>query len=359
MWPHNAIDSYIIKAFGRLPHPHRVYNYRPRVGARGLIRDIQAFRPDFILHLHGFRLPVDVVHAMRRLRIPIGLWIVDDPYDFSLSRRFAPLYDYVFTNEECCVSIRQHQTRGRVFHLPLGAPEDFFGYQTVEPHYQTDVLISGSAFYNRIWLVDILADLLKGLNVKIIGQWWQNLRRFNELRPFIHNGFIPPHELVKFYKGAKINLNIQRAHNALRTNGRPYNQAIPAHTPNNRTFEIAAVGSFQITEGRPGLPRYYLTEQEVVTYANPDDMKHKIVHFLTNHEARIAIASRGQHRTYRDHTYQRRLQDLLGMVANSGVRPAPGPRPPAPRRRRRPRGRNVDGDMEQQGKGGALGGRFG
>jgi len=321
VWPHNAIDVYIIKGLGKLPYPHRVYNFRPKVGPRGLIRDIQAFKPNLILTMHGFRLPVNVVQAMRRLRIPLALWLVDDPYDFSISKRFAPLYDYIFTNEECCVPIRKKQTRARVFHLPLGAPEEFFGYQTVEPRYQSDVLISGSAFYNRLWLVDSIADLLKGLNVKIIGQWWQNLRRYQELKPFIHNAFVPPHELVKYYKGAKINLNIQRAHNALRTNGRPYNQPIPAHTPNNRTFEIAAVSSFQITEGRLGLPRYFFTEQEVVTYAEPENLKQKIIYYLTNHQERMAIAAQSQHRTFRDHTYGRRLQELINAVINTGARP--------------------------------------
>ncbi|MDA8234754.1 MAG: glycosyltransferase [Clostridia bacterium] len=314
VWPHNAIDSYIIRALGQLPYHHKVYNFRPRLGPRGLIGDIRTFRPTLVLTLHGGRLPVNVVQAMRRLRIPLALWIVDDPYDFNLSRNFAPLYDFVFTNEECCVTVRQRQTRGRVFHLPLGAPDEFFGYETVTPQYQSDVLISGSAFYNRLWLVDQLAHFLKGLQVKIIGQWWHKLAHFNELRPFIHNGFVPPHELAKYYRGAKINLNIHRAHNARHIDGRPYRQPINAITPNSRTFEIAAVGGFQITEGRAGLPHYYVTEQEVVTYANPTNLQHKIMHYLQHPNERLEILLKAKQRTLRDHTYQQRLASLLAMV---------------------------------------------
>ena len=51
-----------------------------------------------------------------------------------------------------------------------------------------------------------------------------------------------------------------------------------------------------------------------MTYRTPDECAEKIQHYLTHEAERQAIASAGQVRTLRDHTYQHRLQELVDLV---------------------------------------------
>jgi len=52
----------------------------------------------------------------------------------------------------------------------------------------------------------------------------------------------------------------------------------------------------------------------VETYADPDEAVAKILALLGHPERRAAIAAAGQARTLREHTYQKRMQELLGIL---------------------------------------------
>ncbi|WP_025699813.1 CgeB family protein, partial [Paenibacillus durus] len=114
------------------------------------------------------------------------------------------------------------------------------------------------------------------------------------------------------YSGSKIVINLHRSHvdDAFNNN----TLAISAASPNPRTFEIAASGTLQLSDVRDDLASFYNPGEEIVTFSTPQEMIDKIRYYLTHEEERQAIVLKGLERTLRDHTYPKRVNQLLATI---------------------------------------------
>jgi hypothetical protein len=83
---------------------------------------------------------------------------------------------------------------------------------------------------------------------------------------------------------------------------------------NMRLFETTGVGALLFTEEAPNLADLFAPGQEVVTYANEDDLVEKIQHYLQHDDERAEIAAAGQRRTLSEHTYRRRMSELAVLL---------------------------------------------
>jgi spore maturation protein CgeB len=83
---------------------------------------------------------------------------------------------------------------------------------------------------------------------------------------------------------------------------------------NMRLYEATGVGALVVTESAPNVPDLFEPEREVVTYTGLPDLREKLEHLLARDDERRAIATAGQDRTLRDHTYRRRMQELVPIL---------------------------------------------
>lgn len=86
---------------------------------------------------------------------------------------------------------------------------------------------------------------------------------------------------------------------------------------NLRLYETTGVGSFLVTDNKPNLHEILEPDKEVVAYQNPRECARLIQYYLDHEEEREEIASAGQRRTLRDHTYDKRMLKLLALLENS------------------------------------------
>ncbi len=100
---------------------------------------------------------------------------------------------------------------------------------------------------------------------------------------------------------------------------------------NKRTFEVSGMGAFQLTDG-PCVEEYYEPGTECVTFRGPEDLVEKVRYYLDRPAERVAIARRGLLRAWRDHTYQRRLNQAFESIPElRGAKEIPVPAgPPEP-----------------------------
>ena len=82
---------------------------------------------------------------------------------------------------------------------------------------------------------------------------------------------------------------------------------------NLRMFEATGCGALLLTEKRSNM-RDLFAEDEVVEYVSPEDATDKIRYFLDRPDELDAIATRGQQRTWRDHTYANRMPDISAIL---------------------------------------------
>jgi spore maturation protein CgeB len=108
--------------------------------------------------------------------------------------------------------------------------------------------------------------------------------------------YVPQTVLPRFYGMARINLNDH--HPAMARDG----------FINNRTYDLGALGLFQISNTVPGIE-----ELGVITYANTTDLRHKIDYYLSNETARQEIAEYSRDRCHLE-TFDMRAQTVLTLL---------------------------------------------
>jgi spore maturation protein CgeB len=91
---------------------------------------------------------------------------------------------------------------------------------------------------------------------------------------------------------------------------------------NCRAFEIAGCGGFQLASSVPVLGEHFEPDQELVTFSNIDELIEKARHYLAHPEEALRIARNGQLRAHRDHTYEKRLEQIITLMLGKGALPA-------------------------------------
>ncbi|MDF2721380.1 MAG: spore maturation protein cgeB [Paenibacillus sp.] len=308
LWAYEPLDQGVIDALQQLVREVRIAS--PTDDA---VAAAQQFRPDLVLSLNSVEcFPVTQVEAIRRLGIRTAVWFTDDPYFIDVTKRIAPHYDYVFTLEEACISIYAQAGCKQAHHLPFGVNTAFYKPMQAEAALASDICFIGSAFHNRAAFFDRIASYLQTKKIIIAGYWWERLAHFDKLSSQIRNGvWISPDETAAIYNKAKIVVNL---HRAIDDETNQNVDRAPAHSVNPRSFEISGCAALQLTDARQSLPSFYTPGEEVVTYGSPEEFIEKAEHYLNHEEDRQAVALRGYARTMREHTYPRRVAQLLSVV---------------------------------------------
>ncbi len=82
---------------------------------------------------------------------------------------------------------------------------------------------------------------------------------------------------------------------------------------NQRTFELAAMGAFQLTDA-PGLADVFEPNVEVATFDSQTDMLKQIEYFLPRKSERLEIAARARTRALAHHTFSHRWVAVLEAI---------------------------------------------
>ncbi|ASS68979.1 MULTISPECIES: glycosyltransferase [unclassified Paenibacillus] len=279
--------------------------------------DAERLRPDLVLVMNGLHhvFPADQpsqIAAIRNLGIPAAIWFADDPYFTRETSSLAFCYDYVFTHDLEAVDFYRRLGHPQVHYAPLGVNTGVYHAKPVPRKYRSDVCFIGQGFWNRIRLLDQVLPQLQGLRVVIAGGEWERLspraRRSCRLLP----GWMPIEETVNYYNGARIVLNIHRTTEPGVDNHNDH--GLRGASINPRTYEISACGTLQMTDIRDDLGRYYVPGQELDTFGDAGELVGKIRHYLLHEDLRRAVSVKGMLRTLQEHTFARRVGDLLDLL---------------------------------------------
>lgn len=308
LWSYEPLDTGIIDALRLLVR--EVFVLVPTDDAVALAK---RHRPDLVLSLNSVEcFGLGQVDALREMGILTAAWFTDDPYYFDVTKHIAPRYDYVFTLEESCVPLYRELGCPYAFHMPLGANTALYAPKRRDASPGPDIVFIGSAFRGRIDFFDRIASYLRGKSVFIAGYWWERMSSYSMLKGKIRSDYwAPPHETAALYNKAKIVINLHRAidDETNRNTG-----LVPAFSVNPRSFEIGACAAFQLTDMRQGTSSYFTPGQEIATYGSPEELIGKAEHYLRHEEERNAIALQGYRRAMAEHTYPRRVRQLLERV---------------------------------------------
>ena len=168
---------------------------------------------------------------------------------------------------------------------------------------------------------DQIQHLLKcGLNVHVWGALWEFHVQPKSRNPFRHwfetprglpahvvGGILSDREMIELYSRSKINLGFSSCGNTQLAQQRILQIRL-------RDFEVPMCGGFYLVEYQDELSEFFEFDKEIVCYKNQEELVDKIRFYLAHDTARKKIAAAGRERCLRDHTWQKRFQNVFTQM---------------------------------------------
>ena len=269
------------------------------------------FRPQLILVMALAPMWPLFLEGARAMGVTVAHWLIEDfrhgPADELVPgiNLTAKHYDLIFTIQKgLCHQALRSVGATNLHYLPTAAsiaePPSFGSCEGRGP--QVDVSFVGYPYPNRIKLF----EHLQNYGLKVYGPGWSRA-------PYTLTGMLgedrwfSSEEEAEIIRNSKIGLNV---HSTLDDAA-----LIPANDfINPRTFTIPGQGTFQLVNESDLLGELFEVGREVETYRTLDELKGKLERFLRDDQARRAIAQAGYERVKSDHSFTKRIQQMLHIL---------------------------------------------
>ena len=109
-------------------------------------------------------------------------------------------------------------------------------------------------------------------------------------------------EMPKVFHASRINLNITM---------RPIETGLSL-----RIWDVLGCAGFLITNYQAELPEYFEIGKELETYETLEELEEKIRYYLSHEEERVEIAINGYEKVKNNHTYEKRLAQMLKLLTD-------------------------------------------
>ncbi|WP_250865921.1 glycosyltransferase [Caballeronia sp. INSB1] len=254
----------------------------------------------------------------RRLAHECGrsiLWVTEDPYEISINKRNAEIFDLVFTNDSS--SVAEYGSKGR--HLPLAGAVEFHSIPVLptDKPLRYDLFFAGTAWPNRTAFVrSILGDMPADWRFKLALPVNEHLPPRNvDLPESLITWRTSPPDFGRFVNRSAITILLPRVFSA--SGNREF-----AETPPPRLFEAALAGGVQLVqESLAEVALAFEPGREIVLFSDARDFIRKASDVIDDRAYRNEIATAARERALRDHTYDQRVATMLGEAANLPPKP--------------------------------------
>lgn len=266
---------------------------------RMLAQTVEALQPDIMFTvLFGDQLDPAVVRRItERGRTATFNWFCDDHWRFErFSRHWAPNFSWISTTDSEAVAKYHAMGYRRVIKTQWACNHFLYRFQPGPPAW--DVSFVGQPHGNRR---QVIADLERqGVPVYCRGFGWPE-------------GRVTQEELIDIFSRSRINLNLSNAYGPWWRFWERRRDQIKG-----RNFEVPGCGGFLLTQTADNLEQYFEVDREIVCFSTPDELVERVKYYLDHEEERAAIARAGHERTLRDHTYEKRFQEIFARMGLEG-----------------------------------------
>ncbi|SDN52713.1 glycosyltransferase [Bacillus sp. OK048] len=294
-----------------LSKKHEVKFFHFNDGYSNLQSLTSEFNPEMALTLVGFKLPIQMVQYLKKQQVKTAVWFTEDPYFMDRTQVLSQYFDFAFTIDSAALEYYKNNGHLHAYQLPLGTEPQVFKPKLVEAKYRSDICLVGFPYPDRIQLIQSLLQNTAH-NINVVGKWSNPLSRFRtNPKLMIHEGWMDPSVVANFYNGAKIVLNTHRPFNLKHNQNR---LGINGKSINNRTFDVAACGSFQLIQFKEDLPNHFIENEEIVSFKNNEELFQKIDYYLKSEKERQWISDNARNRVLKEHTFEHRLEKMLELI---------------------------------------------
>lgn len=251
-------------------------------------------------------------------------WVSDDHWMFDMvSKHIAPYFHWVVTTDSQAPPKYIKNGYKNIIHSQWACNHSYYKPLNLPKIY--DVTFVGQPHGKRRQMIEKIQKA--GINIRCWGYGWPA-------------GVLAQDDMLKVFSQSKINLNFSMSSGVLwklvasiflKRRGERDRTIIvdnPLHWLDNfrsvlgsfrtqikvRHFEIMGSGGFCLTDNADNLKDYYEIGKEVVVFDGIEDCVEKIKYYLAHDEERERIRLAGYQRTLRDHTYEKRFNELFKIM---------------------------------------------
>lgn len=304
-------EKAIEEAFRSLDH--KVIKINPEFTTEA-VDIIKNFKPDFILTMVGYKMDQKLMDFLKKTPSVRCIWLTEDPFYMDMSIPLVKDYDYIFTIDLGAVEFYQKQfPQKNIYHLPLGT--DPLLYYPLEPQqdYLYDVCLTGYPYPERIALVNqLLTDTQH--TFMIAGPLWKKyiINHKHNSRVAVMNNWIEPESVRNLFNRSKIILNPHRTNHFHKNKN---TLQIENKSINNRTFDIAACGGFQLLSHKPDVGMHFDISQDIVVYSRVEECIELVNQFINDESSRNDYRNHALKRVAENHTFAHRIKFILEQLS--------------------------------------------
>jgi len=281
-------------------------------------------KPDLCFFcLFGEELKKEIIKEITKKSGAITLnWFTDDHWRFdNFSKYWAFCFNWIATTDSNAPE--KYLKTGYKNAIKTQWACNHFLYKPFSSEKKYDASFVGQPHGNRKKIINRIRK--SGININCRGRGWEN-------------GRISQEEMIKIFSQSKINLNLTKGSGVsfIKSIARIFlkknNKSIKIENPflwvdnlksllgknreqiKGRNFEIPGCGGFLITGKADNLQDYYISGKEIVIYKDEQDLIKKIKYYLEHSKEREIIAGAGLERTLRDHTYEKRFNNIFKII---------------------------------------------
>ncbi|KQL57670.1 MULTISPECIES: CgeB family protein [Bacillaceae] len=226
---------------------------------------------------------------------PLAVWLTEEPYHTTSSLDVLTFATVAWSVESGSTAFyKERSTPISVSYVPLGYDDQSFYPAKGNDTPQYDLAFVGYPYESRImWLKQIEEHF--SLKVAVVGPWQKDdlPSKFDHIATWL-----PPEKVGTLYRQSNIVLNSYRSGS----------KEIEAKSINNRTFEIAATATCQLSEYRSGI-RDFFSAAEIATFTNQETLRTQLQELVENDDVRNQYALLSYKRVS-EHTFSHRAQQL-------------------------------------------------
>lgn len=288
-----------------------------------LVEVVKKERPDLCFFLFSYEISKETLKEIKKIGAVTFNWFTDDIWRFdSFSKYYAWLFDYISTTDS--IAFRRYRDMGYRNAIKTQFGCNHFLYRPMKDSRGNKVSFIGQKYGDRGKIIESIAT--DGTPVECWGSGWKN-------------GRISQEKMIEIFSNSKININFSASSPSSKVTlkdigaiflRKEMDKKIRFYNPREwmprallrikkqkrkqikgRTFEISGCGGFQLCEYAEGIEDYYVLDKEISTFHNTKELREKIEWYLKNESARKKVANSSYKRTIRDHTYEKRFNDIF------------------------------------------------
>jgi spore maturation protein CgeB len=282
--------------------PDRSYRFHLNNKIR-LVETIAEFRPDVIIGIAQSPLnDRDMLSQLRQSGIRLCYWFTEDYLIFDYWKAIAPSFDFFFTIQQEPFWNELRKTGCTNFHyLPL-AFDPNMDWKRADGAPEIDISFVGAPYPNR---VNFFRQFSRN-GFHIYGEGWS---AHDNPHVAVGDRRIAADEARSIYDRTRININLHSS---------PYRNSFGrGDFVNPRTFELAGMGAFQLTDMRKLLTLHFNPAEEVIALSSWEDMSRAVDYFMAEEAERLELIRKAQQRVLREHTYKHRAAEIISLLQHS------------------------------------------